>query len=509
MAKKEKDGIGFFARIIDFIFGRRNGESERQNLRNVSRQLNNSGYKYYSFPHEQVKPPFACYLYSIYRIVAPLREFFISHNNSEEYRERILAYGLSRNQQENLAAILPGTIRKLSETEDLKVISEESIKHFVYFKNEMNSENTELINNMYYAVNVLCQFCLFDFYILLKKFDNEIYENSFVNTPKFSSSPKSFVGEEIDDFLNNAFFLLTVENWKSVFDFLSSLEAFPNFDYQNFTKLVSSLSVLEKKRVLVRMAKLMKGDSKFEYFPQAQVTDVVSLFIETVFDTMQDTINDIKLEQKEKQISILQEKLFSGKELWPLKYYSQELSDIYSDKGLPQLSELESLTYLNSYYEYYVKKELCDFSEIFTIRGKSKTAGFMNDITVKYHNVLEVFNNVLRFDKMLDEKFNTGFRLKALLDRMKSDRDAGIELTDEINNLNRQALNFVASAIEGLTIMSQIYYDLLQDRQSSPHIKVNNWEEVDRFLKTGSETALGNICTHIENFLNLMSVIQN
>lgn len=509
MAKKEKDGIGFFARLIDFIFGRRNGESERQNLRNVSRQLNNSGYKYFSFAHDQVKAPFAFYLFSIYRIVAPLREFFISHNNSEEYKERILAYSLSRSQQENLSAILPGSIRKLAETEDMKVISEECIKHFVYFKNEMNADNTNLINNMYYAVNVLCQFCLFDFYILLKKFDNEIYENSFVNMPKFTASPRNFVGSEIEDFLNNAFFLLTVDDWKSAFDFLNSLEAFPEYDFQNFVKLINSLSALEKKRVLVRMAKLMKGDSKFEYFSHSQVTDVASQFVENVFDAMQDTINDIKQEQKDKQISILQDKLFSGKELCPLKNYSQELSETYSGRGLPQLSELESLTYLNSYYEYYVKKEICDFSEIFTIRGKSKTQGFMNDITVKYHNVLEIFNNILRFDKMLDEKFNTGFRLKALFDRMKSDSDAGIELTDEINNLNREALNFVASAIEGLTIMSQIYYDLLQDRQLSPHIKINNWDEVDRFLKVGSETSLGNICTHIENFLNLMSVIQN
>lgn len=509
MAKKEKDGIGFFARIIDFIFGRKNGESERQNLRNVSRQLNNSGYKYYSFPHDQVKAPFAFYVFSVYRIVAPLREFFFNHNNSDEYKERILAYSLTREQLDNLSAILPVSIHKKAEEEDLKQISEDCIKHFVYFKNEMSQDCINQVNELYYAINVLCQFCLFDFYILLKKFDNNLYENDFNQTPKFLASPKNFVGSEIEDFLSNAFFLLTVEDWGSTFKFLNSLEGFGNYNISDFMKLISSLRVLEKKRVLVRLAKLLKGDSKFEYFNQVQITDIVNPFMETVYDSMQDTINEIKAERKSQQISILQDKLFTGKELYPLKNYSLELSEVYTGKGLPALSELEATTYLNSYYENYIKKELGDFSEIFTIRGKSKTNGYMNDITVKYHNVLEVFTNLQRFDKMLDEKFNTGFRLKSLLERMKSDSDASIELTDEINNLNRQALNFVTSAIEGLTLMSQVYYELLEDRQLTPHIKINNWDEVDRFLKVGSETALGNICAHLDYFLNLMSVIQS
>ena len=491
-----------FTRFINILLGRDMGPVQKE-LRSMNRRLDSLGYKYYSFSSKKVKKTFAAFLYEVYATIAPLREFFLANNDNEFYKKMLIQYSLTDDQKFALEYLQPERIMQDVMSISVKTVAETCQKNFAIFKDDFSTGSSVIINDTYENVLLLKQLCILDYYSCIKQFCPIMVENDFTTKWRFRNVAKNYVADFIVDFLNAASMIANVENWKYVFEFISSIPGWKAFDMERFHRMTALFSAMSEKKVFQNLACLMRDNPSFILRLPNEPRDIVRAFMEDVYQRFKITLQDIVRERKMSRFNELLSSVFRYDELKPLKFYSPEASRPYEVRGAVGFNSCNTAMYLNSFFEKYLKGNIVNLMDIFKVGARSYSPSFVAETSTKFQDLVDSKNDLLEFDQHLNSNFSEGYRLKSLLDNSHSDDKIIFKLNAAIGDINMQVTEIISSALDTINDLSEIFNKMLDDKANNGNL-VSNWKELEQRMQKPVLEIVQTFATALKNFSLLM-----
>lgn len=506
MAEEIAVKVGFFTKLLDFLFGRdasiRRGK--RRALRVIQRQLNKTGFKYVNEKKDFVSSSFADFLYDVYKSIAHLREMFLKDTNDEYFVNQIMNFSLTEEQSKIIESLDPESIRKLSAETELKELATKGMNSFVKLRDSLSSEEQLSINSLYNSVTALKQFCILDYYAALRKFGTHFKENSFEVHPKFNNAVMGYVHDFLLDFFNCISLILKVNTWQETFEFLKKLWSLDNTEVEKVLSLISFINELDSKKVFSYMIKLVNRDPSSEVNYEVSGKNIIRPYMDNIYQEFRSTVEDIQKARISAQRKKMVEDVFEGRELIRLKFYTEAENEAFVQAKVKQYSHCNALLYLNSFLEIFFEGEILPFLSHFEVIAICPRANYVTSFSSICHDIAEQKSAVFEFDRKLDTKFAEGYKLKSLLSRVTVNESVAINFNMEMDGINSNAESLINRILKQLQEAFTYYEELLHERRLNRHDIITNWSDIDKKFEGGCLPLLQKTHSHIKAFLTLM-----
>lgn len=494
-----------FSRIIQFLFGSKKDSLNEKELKKINKSLKKQGFNFYSSHSEKVSGRFAEIIYSTYKVLSPIKNYFQTLSESEDFKNAVIRFYMTEKEKDLLPMLDENYIYEKTEhgnfNENVKKIKE----NFLTFQKQFVIEQIEMIDNVYSETNILRSFATIDFYVIVKKFCPFLVENKFNDNVKFASIYRKYVAENITDFCNSTINFLQVYDWKNVFEFLKSLPGFPKIEVNEFSKIVANLNLLKEKNVLSSIVKLVQDDNNFEITENVKSVDIVRPYLEEKYEKVKNTITAIYNEKKKSHIDAIINKIFPENISFQFKFYNMQNSSKLESLGCGVYKYYEVLGYLKAYLNLIVKEDCHEFAETLSVRGKGLIQNYIKNFVNIFHDLCDKCNEIETLDNNLDVKFPEGYKIKNLLDHINTVPDASIQLTNEVNVLNGKASAVARNTMPKLNDFYKMLQQLLSDCVKDVNDIIENWADVERYVSVPCKTFLEETISKTKYFIMLMN----
>ena len=492
-------------RLVYLILGIRIPGKRGRVLAAIAKSLKKSGFNYYNFRTGKITSSFADMLYDVYQTIAPFKNFFQSMNETDYISRVLIRCSLTEEQKDEIEHFDEASIRLDSQHVPYNDFVTKIRALYIEFQKQFTVESVTKIDNVYNGVMILRSFCTLDYYFILKKFCPALEEGSLEKKVHFSSVAGDYVANEVIDFASAANALLSIPSWPSIFAFLNELPGHPEVNEESFNDMLSVLKVLRDGEVLLKLARLLQNDNKFEIPVNVSKAEIVKPFLENLYATMKAGMQTVFNEQKQLHISAMVKKIFPEGYSFGLKYYTKEESSKYESCGAGSFTWCDPLEYLQGFLNLIVKDQMHEFMEIFAVRAKLLVNNSISATAAQYHDLLDAFNAIQAFDQKFDQKFPQGYKLKSLYDMVKADPDGPKKLNTEINGLNIEAGALLHKTMSKVNEIFKSIYELRNDCNRNVYEVVDNWNEIEKYLTAPVKESLELYYIKTSEFLKLMS----
>lgn len=493
--KTSKSVDGFFASLIESLFKSNNPEVEKKRkLKNIAKSLAKTKFhNYYKASTIEIMPSLAKLFYDIYKIVSPAQLLFKATPNINVFKNQILNFCMSTTQLELIEHFDERKIAEVCKQVPLANVKTKIEQELMTFSNEFDIARVNKTENLYKAFTLFKDFCLFDFYYLLRKFNSTIQENTFTSTPTFEKINAEYILDDLKDFVAVAY-AITDESisWNALFDFFKSTHNSEFVSANTWKKIIAKIKAIQTSNAFELIIKHISKNPKYQTDLSISTSTIVEPFVDKITDDTKEILTKLENAQKESRATSICHQIFDGNNLEQLKNYTESYNSIFQKKELLTFDYSEPLTYLKTFLLNYVKKEIRELFDIVVIRGQWD-ASLSAPMSNAYQDLLKSSVELLNFDASLAEDGPLGSKIKNLLP--KTNHDAGAEniINRVIIDSNDQAKNLIFSCTQNLIIIGKTLKQLIEDYVKPKHIIVQNWRELEKF----SEIPLKDFCVDV------------
>ena len=176
----------FFQTLISSILGGGDADAvKRKMLRKTAKNLSKTKFHFYRYNSHEADASLAKFFYEIYKAVSPAQLMF-ANTNPNVLKRIVIEDGLSENQRTLQDSLTEEAITALARSTPLPQVVQQVNGMLESFNAEFTSEKITQTDALYTNLLLLQNFCQYDFYFLLKKFDNTLHERSFDAPPHLS-----------------------------------------------------------------------------------------------------------------------------------------------------------------------------------------------------------------------------------------------------------------------------------------------------------------------------------
>ena len=503
-------GGSFLMSLLDFILGRES-DPQRRELQAVQKQLNRTGYKFYKLSKERLLAPFASFIYEIYEIVDPLREFFLENTTDKYYAHAVIEYFKTEKINQLAETVSEESLVESSKGMEFPGLAEAARKNFNALTATFGKDLAGKVNAMYNSVIALKQFCLIDYYIILRRFKPDLEEHKFIPHLSFGQIAKKSVIDIVPDFLAAAVNLLCVDDWTAQMEFISTLPGFKGFEDKKLEDLHDKLLKMNSLSVFANFGKLFLHDPSYTASANFPAEDIVKDFLDGISHEMEETLQEIDIRKKNELLEIQMKEIFGGAEIMDLQNYTEDSSDIL--EGIPvKLEDGKQISYnkcmqakyFHSLVNTYLSKKLLEFVENFAVRAEIRGSEYTAKFSSEYHQMLAIDDEIKKLDMELGQGFPNGYKIALLADAAAHSSDAAEKLYTEVSSVNKA---FADQLGEGMGILHSVLRkltELLEDKKSISPAIVKNWNNIDEYLREPALKTLTESTTRLKTFVALM-----
>lgn len=503
-------GGNFLTALLDFILGRES-DPQRKALQAVQKQLNRTGYKFYKFNKERLLAPFASFIYEIYEIVDPLREFFLENTSDKYYSHAVIEYFKTEKINQLIEAVSEESLEELGKSMDFPVLKQDAHKTFDSLTTTFGKDLAGKVNAMYNSVVALKQFCMIDYYVILRRFKPDLEEHKFIPHLSFGQIGKKSAMDIVPDFLVAATNLLCVDDWTAQMEFISTLPGFKGFDDKKLGELHDKLLKMNSLSVFANFGKLFLHDPSYTAAASFPSEDIVKAYLDELSHEMEETLQEIDIRKKNELLEMQMKEIFGGAEILELQNYIEDSSEVL--EGLQvNLEEGKQISYtkctqakyFHSLVNVYLGKKLLEFVENFAVRAEIRGSDYTAKFSAEYHQMLAIDDEIKKLDMELGQGFPNGYKIAMLADAAVRSSDAAEKLYAEVSSVNKAFAGQLEAGMGILRNTLRKLNDLLEDKKSiSPSI-VKNWSNVDEYLREPALKTLTEATTRLKTFISLM-----
>lgn len=496
----------FFSNLFSSIFGANDPEViKRKALRNISKNLMRTKYKFYRFTSHEVDPSLAKFLYEIYKIVSPAQLMF-QNMTPATLKMMVINSSLSEEKRTFINEISEEGLNEMTKTMSLEEIKAKINSNIDGIMANMDNLTLAKIDSLYSKFIAMKNFCTFDFYFTLKKFDSNLREHNFSVPPKFSAANGTYLAEDLKNFIAVAWALPFNVDYDDVFKMLKRTREVEPVTLQNWKRILARLKPLKDKKVFEMLIQLITENPNYsEDIPTTEL-HIIDEYLSDVRKQADDFTSKIKAKQNAAKANTLLKQIFNTTEIEPLKHYNNSTSLLFERKSLGSYKYGIPLSFLKAFLMDYTKKELRELSDILLVRAEWTSQQLASPMSEAFHQLLEILNEIISFDDKLGETNEVGIKFKTYLPRSERDKDAKNIIIMLLTDTNNEAATMILHAMKNFVIYARNLKMLLEDFVKPHGEIVLNWKELDHF----AEGNLKNMCVEAyKKIFALVSLLQS
>lgn len=475
--------MNFFQELFASLFGGNNPEAEKQRLlKMIAKDLSKTKPRFYKVSSHQIEPSFAKFFYEIYKIISPAQIMF-QNTTPAALKNAVTNYYLTDRQHELLEQFTEANIETLSRTVPTPQLKKQMSALLKEFEDGFTTTR-ESVNQTYNKLFAFKNFCLFDFYFMLHKFDSSLRERNFNMIPRFVPINGTYIAEDLKNFLEIAYAVPFDEDWSEMIQVLKAFKGVEPITLNSWKKICARLKTLQSSGVLEMMVQVITEEPTYKEKINYPDEKIIEGFISSIKKQVNEKLDQLKKTETTSKVESILDQLFNERNIDRLPNYNEHTSEQFERKSLGKYIYSEPLCYLNKFIHNYIDTDLRTLSDLLIIRGKWAEQGLSSQMSNAFNNLLELKPKIHDFDTKLSEENEIGRKMKTLLPRSEHDKmkDKNI-IAILIRDINSEAAEFLTEATTSLIDYAKCLKLVLEDSvKSRPELLVN-WTEINKFAE--------------------------
>ena len=502
---------GFFQNLLASIFGSSSPEAElKRRLKFIAKDFSKTKYHTYYKPSTfEAMPPLAKLFYDIYKIISPAQLLFHSNQNMAMYKHQILNYSLSERQVELLSHFDENKILEMAKTiplDKLKLQLETDLNTFI---TEFDDKKITKVENLYKTFVYFKDFCTFDYYIVLKRFNSTIQENLFTAVPQFNKINAEYIVDNLQDFCTVAY-MITNDSlvWSDLFDYLKATHPSVVVELNSWKKIVAKVRSIQASQAFELMIQHIAKKPDYRTYIHDDLPELTETYIEKIKKDTYATLNKISSQIKKSMANSLATQIFGPKEVRMLQHYNAAMNETFIKKNLSTYLYAEPLNYLKAFLLGFVKTELREYYDVVVIRGQCDTE-LSSPFSNAFEELLTTLENISKLDNTLAENGPNGVKIKTLLPKTAHDNGAENIINRIINDSNEEARAYLMTSTQNLITLGRTIKQLIEDYMKKKPVLIANWHELEKYIDLPMKDFSVNIYKKMYLFVQLMQQYLN
>ena len=484
-AKAPAEKESFFQSLLSSLFKSSNPEAEKKRrLKNLAKTISKTKYHAFYRPSSgEMLAPFGKLIFDLYKAVSMAQTVFRNTQNPAIFKRQIVNYVLSENQLALLEELDEQKILELARTVPIAKLQQDVEHKLQIFTNEFNETRAAKANNLEKAFSLFQDFCEFDYYMILKKFDSSYQEYNFNAQPRLDKVNAEYILDDLKDFLTVAYSITdeSVE-WNMLFEMLKETQSRELVSLGNWKKIIAKIKSIQTSRTLDLTIQHISGDFAYETALSYQHNSIIEPYIEKMENDTRNLMAKIEAEQKESKASSICMQIFGTANPQSLKYYVPDFNSPLIKKDLSVLEYTEPLNYLKTFLVEFVKKVIREYYDVVVIRGQWD-ATLSAPMSNAYQELLKLSDEVTSFDEMMAEEGSMGVKVKTLLPKTAHDAGAENIINRVVSDANDTARGYIIQGTQNLITIGKTVKQLIEDYVLPKPILVQNWKELEKYIE--------------------------
>ncbi len=499
----------FLSNIFSSLFGGNDPDSQRKRiLKNIAKNLSKTKYHFYKPSAHEAEPGLAKFFFEIYKAVASAQAVF-QQTTPAALKNVVLSVALSETQKKAVEELSDDSIMEMSRKVPLKEMTANVNQNIELLNKEFDSTKVSKIDNLYTKLVAMMNFCNYDYYFLLKKFDSSLHERNFQTVPKFQSINSSYIVEDLRKFIDIAWPLPFDQDWDDVLKLLKQVKGTDIITSGVWRKVLTKVRPLRDRHVLEMMIQLVTENPLYKDSYKADELHIVDDYISSIKKQAEESLGKIKKQQAEGKIDTLVKQVFGAVEIPMLRNYTEGASQTFERKGIGAFLYSNPLAYLKFFLLEYTKKDIREVADILLVRGEWSNQQMSTPMSEAFHQLLEASDRIVKLDSILAEDAQWGIKIKTHLPRSERDRDARGIIQTTLRDANNEAASCIIASVQNFMIFDRNLKMLLEDFVKFPHSELLlNWKDLDHFAEGKLKEQCITVYKKIYSFVQLMQAYQ-
>ena len=494
----------FFSKLVGSIFGGMDPEvAKRKALKNIAKTLSKTKHHFYKPSSNEVDSSLAKFFYEIYKAIAPAQSMMQSFSPNA-FKSMTLHYAMSEKQLEAMELLSENSINEAARGKTLKEVVDQTKAALSDFTGEFSSNRIVEIDLLYTNLMRFVAFVKFDFYFLLKKFDNSFKEMNFTKTPRFVSVNGSYVVEDLKNFADVAWALPFDSSWDKVFKMIKSVKGADPVATGVWRRVVERIRYLKDNRIIEMLVQLITENPSYRESVALKEQHIVDDFLNDIKKQAEQALNAIKEKQVAGKVEGLLTQVFGTTNIDHLKFYNETGSAPFERKNLGKFEYCEPLSYLKKFILDYVKKDVKELSDILLVRGEWVNQQLASPMSDAFHKILECSDKIIALDNSLDETVDLGLKMKTHLPRTDRDKESRNIIKSTLNFVNDSAGKIILSSNELFITYGKNLKMVIEDSTKKQPALIRNWKDIDHFAEGKLKQMCVDAYKELYGFVSLM-----
>lgn len=503
-AEPQKQSL--FQSILSSFFKSSNPDAEKKRkLKAIAKEISKSKYhNYYKPGAVEATPALGKLFYDIYKATSQAQIFFKNTQNPAIFKRQIISYSLSENQLSLLDQIDEKKILEMSRQIPIQKLEQEVEEKLQAFSNEFDAEKAARTEHLYKSFNLFKDFCMYDYFVVIRKFDASLQEFGFSNPPHFDKVNAEYICDDLKDFLTVAYALID-DNivWEDLFTMFKNSMGKEFISLNNWKKIIAKIRQIQQSHIFDLMIQHISKDPKYAFNVSSHLEMIVEPYIDSIQTETRNLLAKIAATQKEDKANQICAQIFADPNAQNLKYYVSSFNSVLEKKDLTLLEYAEPLNYLKCFLLEHLKKEIREFYDIVVIRGQWD-ASLSAPTSNSYQELLKTSDLINILDEEFSEEGTMGAKIKNLLPKTAHDHGAENIICRVVSDANETARGYIINSTQNLITIGKSIKQLVEDYSLAKPVVVQNWKELEKFIDTPMKTFLVSIYKNIYLFVQLM-----
>lgn len=505
MSSQKKSSGGFLKSLFGFLNLSDEEAITRKKLKTISKKFNKTRFnKYYKFSTNEVSSSFPKLFFDIYKIILPAQRIFSSYKSRDVFKKIVINYSIPDNLKQIEASLTEENINKISKEMPINKLKTQAEERLNAFNDYFTAEKVTRVELTYKQLLAFRDFCEFDYFFMLKKFNKSLSESSLNQTPVFENVSGEYVKEDLKDLADIVYSMPDFQDWSPLFEVIKYLPGNCQISPSTWKKVTNKITQLRLSNALLMMIQMIDSNPNYMVTRKDSVQPIVESYLEKMRNDTNAVVSKLVQQEKQNKTSQTIQNLFGEKPVDFLKNYTDDACRELRAKQLAQFSYCSALNYLKAFLTYFVKSDLQDFYDIFIVRGKWESPALCAPISNAYHDLAFVTDQITTFDDELAESRPTGMKIKNLLPKAARDVSSRNIINRVVNEANDSAKEIITSTLKNIIIIGKIIKSLIEDLSKNKPNMLTNWYEVEHFCEEPLRTFLIKIYKKIFQFNELI-----
>jgi hypothetical protein len=408
--------MNLLKKIFDVIFGDAETRTHYRLMKATLKEIKNSGFSNFYKPFSRiVTPRFALYFYDIYKMCAEPQKIFKSPEITAVLKNIVLNYFIDDEARELIDRLKDKHINDQYKSGiAITSLSEQVNETISALNRKLDYKWRVDVDRCYKLISSFVWLVNFDYYGLLKNFNDKLTEYVFAPVQIFYKPPAMKIVSQLKDFLSIADGIDFDGNWDAVFDILRGFNQRAVVSNEIRQDVFLRINNVIRSRILHLIVRHASNDPecKNEIVVPHQI--IAASFLNEVTNSVHKTMFTILSTEKDNSVDNYKRLLFgSGEDIAGAAYYIEDHNAVYNGTGIEGFKYTDVFNYCISFFSLYFDKlkAICD---MFIIYGKWSSPDDMYELSQCLHEFTILNDQLLQYDRSLSPSGERGSKLQHL-----------------------------------------------------------------------------------------------